>query len=216
MSCSTLTSVPEGEVRGWIWEQDRPPHTHKLILPPRSALCSLETLWVGRKWGPKSQELHLWLRGVFQLKQLSKDTGALGRFSYFPSCWDLSLPSAYTLCLLFELWVRYVAFLSIAGQVTSGLVRASSREIPRRGWMNTWQGQQGLGSDLTWVFIQPLVFKCTNCWAALVHEAGLIPSWNWQVRGEDKHENKGRKKHVITNCDGAMSPRGVWRITTWE
>lgn len=107
-------------------------------------------LWVGRKWGPKSQELHLWLRGVFQLKQLSKDTGALGRFFYFPSCWDLSLPSAYTLCLLFELWVRYVAFLSIAGQVTSGLVRASSREIPRRGWMNTWQGQQGLGSDLTW------------------------------------------------------------------
>ena len=34
MSCSTLTSVPEGEVRGWIWEQDRPPHTHKLVLPP--------------------------------------------------------------------------------------------------------------------------------------------------------------------------------------
>ena len=57
------------------------------------------------------------------------------------------------------------------------------------------------------VFIQPLVFKCTNCWAELVHEAGLIPSWNWKVRGEDRHENKGRKKHVITNCGGALSPR---------
>ena len=85
MSYSTLTSVPEGEVRGWIWEQGRP-HTHTGLFCPqnRRALCSLEMLWVGGKWGPKSQELHLLTKGSFPTKTIKQGHWCPGKIFLFP------------------------------------------------------------------------------------------------------------------------------------
>lgn len=59
MSCSTLTSVPEGEVRGWIWEQDRPPHTHTSSFCPQKCTVFPRNAMGGKEVRAKESGTHL-------------------------------------------------------------------------------------------------------------------------------------------------------------
>ena len=141
MSCSTLTSVPEGEVRGWIWEQDRPPHTHTSLFCPqnRSALCSLEMLWVGGKWGPKSQELHLLTKGSFPTKTIKQGHGCPGKIFLFPIL--LGPQPSFSLHTLPPLWTLNEV-CCFPFQCRTGDLRFSESLI-------TWNTQKRLDEHLT-------------------------------------------------------------------
>lgn len=81
----------------------------------RSAQHSLEMLWVGGKSRPKSQELHLLVKGSFPIKATNQDLGALGRLCCLLSCQDPRFLQPTRFASLSSTAIRCVTLLSNTG-----------------------------------------------------------------------------------------------------